>query len=177
MGGVDLTWLNMLSCRPNSIGLDCKTSGYWIGPVMPTHAFALLRKTLVVPGSSHPGGHALYHLTRLSALLWEQLNRPWVRLYLSQGRSIQKLGLQFTHRIDDSCQWILTLGNWETDAKRAEAGTADEKMPRGGVELPCHEQKEEWVSQNLEGGEGIHLAVAEEAGEKKRTQWMCRRKS
>lgn len=89
---------------------------------------------------------------------------------MSQGQSIQKLGLQFTHGKGDSYQWILTLGNWETDSKHAEAGTADEKMPWGEVGLPRQEQKEEWVSQNLEGGEGINLAVAEEAGEKKRTQ-------
>lgn len=63
-----------------------------------------------------------------------------------------------------------TMGNWGTDSKCTEAGPADERMPRDGAEFPCREQNEEWVSQNFEGSERIHLAVAEEASQKKRTQ-------
>lgn len=34
----------------------------------------------------------------------------------------------------------------------------------------CHEQKEEWVSQNCEEGGEVSLAVAEEGGRKEGTQ-------
>lgn len=99
---------------PTQLALNCKTSGHWVAPVMPTHSFALLRDAPVVHGSSYPDGQVLYHLTLLPSLLRAQLNRPWVLLSLSQGQSIPKFGLQFTNGKDDPTNGFLhdgELGN------------------------------------------------------------------